>query len=609
MNNFSLWKYILVLGVFVFGIIYALPNLSPPDPAVQVSLQSAGDSFDSRIVQSVSKIAKREGILSENIEVNQKSLLLRADSYEEQIKLKDELRKELGPDYVVALNLAYSTPTWLQNLNATPLKLGLDLRGGIYFLLEVDTDSLIETRLEANAEDFKRRLREESLNFRSVESNEESVTFLFSTEEDKSDSLIFLRGFLTDFEIDEESESFKINFSREGITSIQDYAVQQNLTTLRNRVNELGVSEPVVQREGAKRISVQLPGIQDTAEAKKIIGKTANLEFRLEANNRTLRSRKEAFDFRGVSVDLEKNIIISGDKVADANVGYDESGFPQVNITLDGEGGAKMHRSTRNNVGRKMAVLFIERKSAAKEVILPDGTLDLIIEPVISKRVISLATIQSALPNRFRITGLDSPNEASELALLLRAGALAAPMEFVEESTVGPSLGAENIRLGVQSLILGLFLVLIFMIIYYKIFGLFANIAVIFNLILITAIMSILSATLTLPGIAGIVLTVGMAVDANVLIFSRIREELKNNSRATDAIIAGYDRAFVTILDANITTLIVAVILYAIGTGPIKGFAITLSIGIVTSMFTSILGTRAMVSLVYRNNKARRLWI
>jgi preprotein translocase subunit SecD len=604
-----LWKYILVLGVFIFGIIYALPNLSPPDPAVQVSLQSAGDSFDSRLVQSVKNIARNEGILDENIEVNQKSLLIRTDSYEEQIKLKDELRRELGPDYVVALNLAYSTPDWLQNLNASPLKLGLDLRGGIYFLLEVDTDSLIETRLEANAEDFKRRLREESLNFRSIESDKESVTFLFATDEDKSDSLSFLRGFLTDFEIIEEFESFKIKFSREGITSIQDYAVQQNLTTLRNRVNELGVSEPVVQREGAKRISVQLPGIQDTAEAKKIIGKTANLEFRLEANNRTLRSRKEPFDFRGVSVDLEKNIIISGDKVADANVGYDESGFPQVNITLDGEGGAKMHRSTRNNVGRKMAVLFIERKSAAKEVVLPDGTLDLIIEPVITKRVISLATIQSALPNRFRITGLDSPNEASELALLLRAGALAAPMEFVEESTVGPSLGAENIRLGIQSLILGLFLVLIFMVVYYKIFGLFANIAVIFNLILITAIMSILSATLTLPGIAGIVLTVGMAVDANVLIFSRIREELKNNSRATDAIIAGYDRAFVTILDANITTLIVAVILYAIGTGPIKGFAITLSIGIVTSMFTSILGTRAMVSLIYRKNNVRRLWI
>lgn len=595
--------------MFLFGIIYALPNLNPPDPAVQVSLQSAGDSFDSRIVQSVRNIVRKEGILDENIEVNQKSLLIRTDSYEEQIKLKDELRGELGPDYVVALNLAYSTPDWLQNLNASPLKLGLDLRGGIYFLLEVDTDSLIETRLEANAEDFKRRLREESLNFRSIESDKESVTFLFATDEDKSDSLSFLRGFLTDFEIIEEFDSFKIKFSREGITSIQDYAVQQNLTTLRNRVNELGVSEPVVQREGAKRISVQLPGIQDTAEAKKIIGKTANLEFRLEANNRTLRSRKEPFDFRGVSVDLEKNIIISGDKVADANVGYDESGFPQVNITLDGEGGAKMHRSTRNNVGRKMAVLFIERKSAAKEVVLPDGTLDLIIEPVITKRVISLATIQSALPNRFRITGLDSPNEASELALLLRAGALAAPMEFVEESTVGPSLGAENIRLGIQSLILGLFLVLIFMVVYYKIFGLFANIAVIFNLILITAIMSILSATLTLPGIAGIVLTVGMAVDANVLIFSRIREELKNNSRATDAIIAGYDRAFVTILDANITTLIVAVILYAIGTGPIKGFAITLSIGIVTSMFTSILGTRAMVSLIYRKNNVRRLWI
>ena len=399
-----------------------------------------------------------------------------------------------------------------------------------------------------------------------------------------------LNGF--DLETKNSSE-FEISLTNDELDEMIDYAVLQNLNTLRNRVNELGISEPVVQRQGAKRISIQLPGVQDTAEAKKIIGKTANLEFRLEAANRvSLSSRIDKFPFNGREIKLEKKLIISGDQVSDASVGYDESGFPQVNISLDSEGGTKMHRSTRNNVGNKMAVLFVERKS--KTEIIDD------IPEVINyfeKRIISLATIQSALASQFRITGLDSPEEASELALLLRAGALAAPMDFVEEGTIGPSLGADNIKLGIQSLVLGLSLVLLFMVFYYKVFGLIADLAVAINIVLIIAVMSILSATLTLPGIAGIVLTIGMAVDANVLIFSRIREELKNKLKPQDAISAGYDRAFVTIVDANLTTLIVAVILYAVGTGPIQGFAITLSIGILTSMFTAILRILEIISV------------
>ena len=412
---------------------------------------------------------------------------------------------------------------------------------------------------------------------------------------------------LSGFDLEQKNSlDFILKLADDELEQMIDYAVLQNLNTLRNRVNELGISEPVVQRQGTKRISIQLPGVQDTAEAKKIIGKTANLEFRLEAANRvSLASRIEKFSFNDRQVNLEKKLIISGDQVSDASVGYDENGFPQVNISLDSEGGAKMHRSTRNNVGNKMAVLFVERKSKTE---LINGVPE--VTNFFDKRIISLATIQSALASQFRITGLDSPEEASELALLLRAGALAAPMDFVEEGTIGPSLGADNIKLGIQSLLLGLGLVLLFMIFYYKVFGLIANLAVVLNIVLIIAVMSILSATLTLPGIAGIVLTIGMAVDANVLIFSRVREELKNNLKPHDAISAGYDRAFITIVDANLTTLIVAVILYAVGTGPIQGFAITLSIGILTSMFTAILFTRMMVYFIYgRKKEIEKLWI
>ncbi len=606
MLRFQSWKIIIILFVITIGITYALPNFYPPSPAVQITLDSSIGKISPKIANRIEQLAKESEIsftsnLSEQLD-GYSSVLLKAENYQDQIKLKDYLEQNLEREFVIALNLAPNTPSWLSDIQASPMKLGLDLRGGVHFLMEVDSELLISTRLESYLADIKRMLREERISMSSSEISDNKI--FFTTRTDATDELNnYFKG-NTDLQYKKQaSNQFIVEYSDQGLNELIDYAVSQNLITLRNRVNQLGISEPVVVRQGKNRISVQLPGVQDTAEAKKIIGKTANLEFRLEAESSSLLSRTDQFDFSGRNIRLLKQVITTGDKVADASVGYDENGFPQVNISLDGEGGRKMHRSTRNNIGRKMAVIFVERK-------LKTSKNSDEIESYFDKRVISFATIQSALPNNFRITGLDSPNEASELALLLRAGALAAPMNFVEEGTVGPSLGADNIRVGVQSLILGLSLVLVFMIFYYKVFGFIANIAVALNIVLISAIMSILSATLTLPGIAGIVLTIGMAVDANVLIFSRIKEELKNRLKPLDAINAGYDRAIITIVDANITTLIVALILYTIGTGPVQGFAITLSVGILTSMFTAILVTRFLVWLIYRNQKnLETLWI
>ena len=606
MLRFQFWKIFLVISVLFIGAIYSLPNIFPPDPAVQITFNSSGGSFNERVVASIEDKAKDDNLNFISMESDSKSILFRTKNYEDQIRLKQFFEDSLDSNFVIALNLAPNTPEWLKSLNALPMKLGLDLRGGVHFLLEADTDLLIEAKLESSISNLKRIFRDISLKPRSLEIENSNILVSLNKEEDEQ-SLDEALQRLSGFDLEQKNSlDFILKLADDELEQMIDYAVLQNLNTLRNRVNELGISEPVVQRQGAKRISIQLPGVQDTAEAKKIIGKTANLEFRLEAADRvSLASRIEKFSFNGRQVNLEKKLIISGDQVSDASVGYDENGFPQVNISLDSEGGAKMHRSTRNNVGNKMAVLFVERKSKTE---LINGVPE--VTNFFDKRIISLATIQSALASQFRITGLDSPEEASELALLLRAGALAAPMDFVEEGTIGPSLGADNIKLGIQSLLLGLGLVLLFMIFYYKVFGLIANLAVVLNIVLIIAVMSILSATLTLPGIAGIVLTIGMAVDANVLIFSRVREELKNNLKPHDAISAGYDRAFITIVDANLTTLIVAVILYAVGTGPIQGFAITLSIGILTSMFTAILFTRMMVYFIYgRKKEIEKLWI
>ena len=603
--RFQVWKTLLVFFIVSFGIVFFLPNIFPPDPSVQITTSSVNDGFSDEFLNNLEENINRSGLNSKSFEKNEKSILIRTNSYQDQLELKDYLQDELNENFIVALNLAANTPNWLKSLNAKPMKLGLDLRGGVNFLMEVDTNLLIETKLESAAAVLRNNLREERIKTDLFKLSSKEIQVVLRNENSAEDleEIINEIGSL-DIEL-KEPLTYSLSFSGEEIEETIDYAVLQNLTTLRNRVNELGVSEPVVQREGEKRISVQLPGIQDTAEAKKIIGKTANLEFRLEAKDNALASRTDNFLYRGIQTRLDKKIIISGDRVSDASVGFDENGFPQVNISLDSDGGAQMHRATRNNVGTRMAVLFVEKKSSAGQ---EGGVVS--VENYYEKRVISLATIQSALANQFRITGLDSPAEASELALLLRAGALAAPMNFVEEGTIGPSLGADNIELGINSLILGLSLVLIFMIFYYKVFGFLANLAVLLNLILITSIMSILSATLTLPGIAGIVLTIGMAVDANVLIFSRIREELKRNVKPLEAISSGYDRAFITIVDANLTTLIVALILYIVGTGPVQGFAITLSVGILTSMFTAILFTRMLVFFIYGKRKnLEKIWI
>ena len=603
--RFQVWKTLLVLFIVSLGIVFSLPNIFPPDPSVQITTSSVNDGFSDKFLNNLEEDINRSGLNSKSFEKNEKSILIRTNSYRDQLELKDYLQDELNENFIVALNLAANTPNWLKSINAKPMKLGLDLRGGVNFLMEVDTDLLIETKLESAASVLRNNLREERIktDLFKLSSKEIQVVLRDENSAENLEEIINEIGSL-DFEL-KRPLTYLLSFSNEEIEQTIDYAVLQNLTTLRNRVNELGVSEPVVQREGERRISVQLPGIQDTAEAKKIIGKTANLEFRLEAKDNALASRTDSFLYRDLQTRLDKKVIISGDRVSDASVGFDENGFPQVNISLDSDGGAQMHRATRNNVGTRMAVLFVEKKSSAEQV---GGMVS--VKNYYEKRVISLATIQSALANQFRITGLDSPAEASELALLLRAGALAAPMNFVEEGTIGPSLGADNIELGINSLILGLSLVLIFMIFYYKVFGLLANLAVVLNLILIASIMSILSATLTLPGIAGIVLTIGMAVDANVLIFSRIREELKRNIKPLEAISSGYDRALITIVDANLTTLIVALILYIVGTGPVQGFAITLSVGILTSMFTAILFTRMLVFFIYGKRKnLEKIWI
>ena len=611
----------MVLIVAVMGFIYALPNIYAPDPAIQISGTSEATAPTEATLASVEQRLEALDIPYFGEEINEKNLLIRLNSQDDQRRARREIETSLGNDYIVAVNLAPTTPAWLQSLAASPMNLGLDLAGGVHFLLEVDTEKVIRDSLASLETQLKRDVREGNLRGVIVRGGGTSLRITAKTEDLRSEVIKIIRQDMTELQIERSEEGdiyiLTATLTEQFIREKEDYAVEQNLTTLRNRVNEIGVAEPVVLRQGRNRIVVQLPGIQDASRAKKIIGKTANLEFRLEAENSASAASKERFDFRSESeqryfggAELERSILVKGVNVVNARAGFDpQTSQPQVSITLDAEGANKMNRGTRHNIGRRMGVLFIEFKPVSRVTVDEDGNETIKVDQVPEKKIISLATIQAALGKNFVITGLDSPAEASELALLLRSGALAAPMTYVEERTIGPSLGAENIQLGVKSVQIGLGLVLLFMLVYYRVFGLAANIALSINLVLIVAIMSILGATLTLPGIAGIVLTVGMAVDANVLIFSRIREELKNGVPNQTAIKSGFDRAFVTILDANLTTLIVAVILYAIGSGPVKGFAVTLAIGIMTSMFTAIMGTRAIVNLFYGGRQVKKLWI
>ena len=738
MNKFPTWRYFVIIAVLMLGIIYALPNLYPAKPAIQIAYINSSKSADQELFDKIQKIVEGENVVREiqekpkinllDIYLKENNIIMEFASVEDQLEAKtlleysktqaplriSELKQKIKEDekevrtgereereakealkscypapvrfsldypdaidspmvadmsdieflaikdvvkeckekfepmiisaqlkqvkqelieysetqikalediseVIFALKLEPSTPSWLASIGGKPLKLGLDLSGGVHFLLEVDVETALGDKVDGLLNSYRKKFRSENINYISSSISGDQVTFKFKSSEDYEKALdIFLTDTLTptgaQFDLVEQSNisTLKVSYSDIAIKELRDYAVKQNLMTLRNRVNELGVSEPVVQRQGANRIVVELPGVQDTAAAKKIIGKTANLEFRLEAKSNASRLRKTEFDYKDErygTAFLENDVIVSGDRVTNANTGFDESGFAQVNITLDMQGGRAMQRATNGNIGRRLGVLFVEQKS--RSTLVEDELGNEVIEQTsyIEKNIISLATVQAVLGTNFRITGVGSPQEASELALLLRAGALAAPMKFVEERTVGPSLGKENIELGMRSVMIGFLMVILFMGFYYRLFGLAANVALTSNLVLITGIMSLLGATLTLPGIAGIVLTVGMAVDANVLIFSRIREELKGGKNPHQAIQDGFSRAFVTIFDANITTLIAALILYAIGTGPIKGFAVTLSIGIITSMFTAIMGTRAIVQLMYGSRNIQELKI
>ena len=618
MNRYPLWRYLLILAVLAVGLVYSLPNLFIPDPALQISGQSSALTMDARVLDRVHTALDKGGIAYFGNEITASDAMIRFHSAAEQLKAKDILQQALGQDYVVALNLAPTTPDWLSALGATPMKLGLDLSGGVHFLLQVDTQKVIDKYLETQTEELKQRFREGNARYSSLNQDGGSVLVVFASKSARDSAVDIVRADFRDFsrELSEDNGRFLLRLTvlDSLIKEREDYAVGQNLTTLRNRVNEIGVSEPIVQRQGRNRIVVELPGVQDTAAAKRIIGKTANLEFRLEAEPGKPVAREE-FAFKDPdtlprTAWLEQSVVITGDQVSNASSGFDENGQPQVNISLDSAGGREMNHATRNNIGRRLGVLFIETHPVQRDVRNEQGSMETVIVQREEKQIISLATVQAALGLQFRITGLSSPAEASELALLLRAGGLAAPMYFVQERTIGPSLGAENIQMGVNSIIIGMALVVLFMLVVYKVFGIFANLALGFNLVLLVGIMSILGATLTLPGIAGIVLTLGMAVDANVLIFSRIKEELAAGLSPQAAIRAGYDRAHVSIIDSNLTTIIVGVILYVIGSGPVQGFAVVLTLGILTSMFTALTGTRALVNLCFggRHN-LQKLWI
>lgn len=621
LNKYPLWKYLLILSVLAIGLVYSIPNLYPDDPAVQISGASSALSIEQTDVDRASKALTDAGIAVKAASIDERGRggLIRLTKQDDQLPAKDIVRRALGDDYVVALNLAQTTPDWLRSLGASPMKLGLDLSGGVHFLLEVDMDKALDVRRKVYEGEIKSLLRKERIRYRSMPESNSRIQLGFADSDTLDKAQRLIRKDYSDFELTTvergDQQILQLGLTQAKIAEIREYSIRQNLTTVRNRVNELGVAEPLVQRQGANRIVVELPGVQDTAEAKRILGKTANLEFRLQADLDAPRGATESFGFREEGrppVQLERELIITGDQVTDAQASFDENGRPQVNIRLDGHGGDLMNRATRNNVGRSMAVIFIEQKPVTRYVrqsvdgVEQEVAISSFVE---EKKIISLATIQSALGSQFRITGLNGQGESSELALLLRAGGLAAPMYFAEERTIGPSLGAENIAKGIDSTEWAMIFVALFIIAIYRFFGVLATVALAFNLVLLVGLMSAIGATLTLPGIAGIVLTLGMAVDANVLIFSRIREELGNGLPVQRALHEGFDRAYSAILDSNLTTLLVGGILFAMGTGPVKGFAVTLSLGIITSMFTAIMFTRGLVNLIFGGRNFKKLWI
>ncbi|MDD2758836.1 MAG: protein translocase subunit SecD [Methylomonas sp.] len=606
-NHFPLWKNILVLTVLVFGILYALPNIFGNDPAVQLASSNATPLQQSQ-ADAVADSLKQAGLSPKAFEFKDGIILARFGNTDEQMKAADMLRSKMSTQATVALNLAPATPSWLNTLGAEPMYLGLDLRGGVHFLLEVDMDTALKQADERYVNDIRSAFREAKIRYQTINKEADGIKVVLANEEASAAAVEVLNKDFRNLDLNESgANEFLLSLPEREIIAIKKAALEQNITTLRNRVNELGVAEPIIQQQGSSRIVVQLPGVQDTARAKELLGTTATLEYRLVDVEHDVKSAVEGHvpptsrlykDKNGSPILLKRAVIVTGDQITDASSGLDQDGQPAVFITLDGVGAKKMGKLTQENIGKPMAVVFIEYKSDTQIV---DGQKVQHKEKI--EKVISVATIRDSFSKRFQTTGLDSPQEARTLALLLRAGALAAPVEIVEERTVGPSLGQENIDQGMMSINIGFLLVVVFMIIYYRSFGLIANFALIFNLVLLIAILSLLQATLTLPGMAGIVLTVGMAVDANVLINERIREELRGGNSPQASIFVGYEKAFATILDSNVTTLLVALLLFGFGTGPVKGFAVVLSIGILTSMFTAITGSRMLVNWFYGGDR------
>jgi preprotein translocase subunit SecD len=620
-NRYAPWRYVLLILIIAIGVIYATPNLYGEDPALQIAHRV--NLADQRELDNIKSLLETEGIEYRSIELDGNNVLVRFASEGAQLKAATLVREALYATdrrYSIALNLAPATPEWLTSLNALPMYLGLDLRGGVHFLMEVDMESAIEKSLNRAAGEMRSFMREEKIRYKAVQASSRKVTIRFTSAETRDAARLLLENEYRDFEFvdsnDDRSWFIDISYNALALEEERRSAIEQNISTLKNRVNELGVAEPVIQRQGDERVVVQLPGVQDTVRAKEILGATATLEFRLvhgsfadwsaaQASGKAPIGSRMYTQSDGSPVLLKRSVIVTGDQIVGAASGIDtQSGSPDVSITMNAKGADRMAKITRDNIGKPMGVVFIEDKFEFRDV---DGERRRI--RTTETEVINVATIRDQLSKRFHITGLDSTREARDLALLLRAGALRAPMVIVEERTVGPSLGQENIDRGFLSVIVGFVLVLLFMGVYYKVFGLVANVALSLNLVLMVAILSIFQATLTLPGIAGIVLTVGMAVDANVLIFERIREEIRLGNTPQAAIYSGYEKAFGTIADANITTFIAAIVLFGFGTGPIQGFAVTLMIGIASSMFTAIFGTRAVINLIYGRKQVTRLAI
>jgi preprotein translocase subunit SecD len=622
-NTFPAWKYVMLAVLLIVGIIFALPNIYPPDPAIQVTKEN-GDLIEADLFAEIQQKLEEKGLVLKSAAVEDGKSLIRFSNKDDQFKASDEVPKLLAKkglsSHVVAINLAPTTPQWLKSMGGSPLNLGLDLRGGVQFLMQVDMDSALEKKLKQYETELKTLFRENRIRYSSViKKGNSQLVARFRTAELRDKADVQVRKTYSDFRTRSRDldNLFELVLDLEDvkIKEIQDYAVDQNIATFRNRINELGVAEPLIQKQGSDRILIQLPGVQDSAQAKRILGKTATLEFRMvdqgassTAKRAPAGSEKILGQNTGIPWIVKKRVIVNGTQIVDAVSNFDsQTGQPQIQVSLDGEGGSKMLANTTKNTGKLMAIVMVETKAVydRNEV----GEL-IVIDNETIKEVVSAPRINGVFGAKFVVTGDYTPKEASEFALILRAGSLIAPTFIIEERTIGPSLGEENIRMGMNSIIYGFVAVLIFMLVYYRLFGLVANIALFSNLIFIVAIMSLVpGATLTLPGIAGIVLTVGMAVDANVLIFERIREELKDGVNPAQAIHNGYDKAFSTIADANVTTLIAAFVLFGIGTGPIAGFAVTLLIGIMTSMFTAIVGTRAVVNAIYGGKSIKSLSI